>query len=177
MDAKELVLEQILILRCQTSDPGALSELIRRYEKPLRYFISRLLSEPASADDIFQDTWLAVLRRLSTLRKPEAFAAWLYRIARNKVYRQLRRKKKLIEIDESLGVPEGADEPTFSAADAADIHKSLSALKPQHKEVLMLRFLEQMSYQQLAQVLGCNVGTVRSRLHYAKTALKHELEK
>jgi RNA polymerase sigma-70 factor (ECF subfamily) len=176
MDAKERVLEQILILRCQTGDPGALADLIRRYEKPLRYFISRLLGNLGAAEDIFQDTWLAVLRRISTLRKPDAFAAWLYRIARNKVYRRLRRKKKLVEIKESLAIPEGAQEPTFSADDAAGIHKCLDRLRPEHKEVLMLRFLEQMSYKQMADVLGCNIGTVRSRLHYGRNALKQELE-
>ena len=73
-------------------------------------------------------------------------------------------------------MPEGAKEPTFSPEDAARIHKSMDRLKPQHKEVLMLRFLEQMSYQQMADVLGCNLGTVRSRLHYAKNALKQEME-
>jgi RNA polymerase sigma-70 factor (ECF subfamily) len=172
---KELILH-ILILRCQTGDPGALAELIRQYESPLRYFITRLLGDLETAEDIFQDTWLSVLRRISTLRKAEAFPAWLYRIARNKVYRQLSRKKRLAEITESLTVTENAEEHDFSPEDAARIHKSMEVLKPQHKEVLMLRFLEQMSYQQMAEVLGCNIGTVRSRLYYAKEALKKEME-
>ncbi len=177
MSSDEQLILQVLILRCQIGDPGALAELIEKYESPLRYFISRLLGDLEMTEDIFQDTWLSVLRCISTLKNADAFAAWLYRIARNKVYHQLRRKKRLTELNESLVVPDAVEEPTFSAEDAAAIHKSLTTLKPQDKEVLMLRFLEQMSYQQMAQVLGCNVGTVRSRLHYARAALKRELEK
>ena len=177
MSSDEQLILQVLILRCQIGDPGALAELIAKYEGPLRYFISRLLGGLEMTEDIFQDTWLSVLRRISTLKNADAFAAWLYRIARNKVYHQLRRKKRLTELNESLVVPEVVEEPTFSAEDAAGIHKSLTTLMPQYKEVLMLRFLEQMSYQQMAQVLGCDIGTVRSRLHYAKAALKRELEK
>lgn len=176
MSPDEQLILPVLILRCQIGDPGALADLIRQYERPLRYFISRLLSDSQMTEDIFQDTWLSVLRRIATLKNPQAFPAWLYRIARNKVYRQLRKRKRLAELDESVPVPEGANEPTFSAEDAARIHKSMERLKPQHKEVLMLRFLEQMSYHQIAEVLNCNLGTVRSRLHYAKDALKQEME-
>ena len=128
-------------------------------------------------EDIFQDTWLSVLRRIRTLKNAEAFGAWLYRIARNKVYHQLRRKKQLTEFNESLAIPNGAEEPSFGPQDAANIHKCLACLKPQHKEVLMLRFLEQMPYQQISRVLKCNLGTVKSRVYYAKLALKEELEK
>lgn len=176
MNSGNRLIEEVLILRCQMGDTDALAELIEQYQRPLRYFISRLLGDSKMTEDIFQDTWLIALRRISTLKKPDAFGAWLYRIARNKVYHQLRRRKQLAELNESLIVPEAVEEPTFSAADAAGIHNCLAGLKPQYKEVLMLRFLEQMSYQEMAHVLNCNLGTVRSRLHYAKAALKQELE-
>ena len=177
MSSDEQLMLQVLILRCQIGDQGALAELIRRYDKPLRYFISGLLGDSQMTEDIFQDTWLSALRRISTLKKPDAFCAWLYRIARNKVYHQLRRKKRLADIDDSTAVPNDPDEPTFAPEDAAMIHKALAKLKPEHREVLMLRFLEQMPYRQIAHVVGCNLGTVRSRLYYAKDALKQELEK
>ena len=60
--------------------------------------------------------------------------------------------------------------------DAAKLHRCLERLKPLHKEVLLLRFLEEMSYEQIADVLDCNIGTVRSRIFHAKLALKRELE-
>ena len=65
----------------------------------------------------------------------------------------------------------------FSPEDMAKVHICLQKLPPEYREVLMLRFLEQMSYQQISQVLNCKLGTVRSRLHYAKIALRKELEK
>ena len=177
MSPTEQLIEQVLILRCQTGDRDALVELIERYEAPLRYFISRLLTNSTMTEDIFQDTWLTVIRRIHTLRRLDTFSTWLYRIARNKVYRQLRRKKQLSELDENIAVLNDNEDQVFSPEDAAKVHRCLEKLRPEHKEVLMLRFLEQMSYQQISQVLGCNLGTVKSRIYYAKHTLKQKMEK
>jgi RNA polymerase sigma-70 factor (ECF subfamily) len=68
-------------------------------------------------------------------------------------------------------------EPEFSPADAARIHEGLARLNPAHREVLVVRFMENLSYEQIAELMNCNTGTVRSRLHYAKRALLHQLEK
>ena len=171
------LIEQLLLLRCQIGDKDAFAELIERYERPLRYFINRLLDNSELTEDIFQDTWLTVIRRIHGLREIDAFPAWLYRIARNKVYQQLRKKRNVSGLDENIAVVDHAEEDDFSVEDAAKVHKSLKELPPEYREVLMLRFLEQMSYQQISQVLDCKLGTVRSRIHYAKLALKKELEK
>ncbi len=174
--AAELI-EQLLLLRCQMGDKDAFAELIERYERPLRYFINRLLDNSELTEDIFQDTWLTVISRIHGLREIDAFPAWLYRIARNKVYQQLRKKRNVSRLDENIAVEDHAEEDAFSGEDAAKIHKCLKELPPEYREVLMLRFLEQMSYQQISQVLNCKLGTVRSRLYYAKLTLKKELEK
>ena len=129
------------------------------------------------AEDIFQDTWLTVIRRIHSLKKTDAFSTWLYRIARNKVYQQFRRKRKLSELNENIAVPNDTENDVFSTEDAAKIHRCLKELLPEYKEVLMLRFLEQMSYEQISQVINCRLGTVKSRIHYAKLALKKEMEK
>jgi len=105
------------------------------------------------------------------------FPAWLYRIARNNVYKELRRKRWLSTADETLVVQNDTEDILFSPADAAKIHKCLEKLKPEYKEVLILRFLEQMSYHDIAKVTNCNLGTVKSRIYYAKRALKREMEK
>jgi RNA polymerase sigma-70 factor (ECF subfamily) len=177
MKSSDQLIEQILVLRCQIGDKNALAELIGRYKAPLRYFINRLSANPEMAEDIFQDTWLTVIRRIHTLKKLDAFSIWLYRIARNKVYQQLRRKKMLSKLDENITVPNNTEDDDFSPENAAKIHKCLKELQPEHKEVLMLRFLEQMSYKQISEVLNCSLGTVKSRIHYAKLALKKEMEK
>jgi RNA polymerase sigma-70 factor (ECF subfamily) len=177
MSPGDKLIEQVLILRCQIGDKDALAELIERYQAPLRYFISRLSANPETAEDIFQDTWLTVIRRIHSLKKTEAFSTWLYRIARNKVYQRFRRKRKLFELNENIADPDYTENDVFSIEDAAKIHRCLKELLPEYREVLMLRFLEQMSYEQISQVINCRLGTVKSRIHYAKLALKKEMEK
>ena len=172
MSSSKQLAEQVLILRCQIGDRYALAELIRRHERPLRYFIVRLLGDSAIAEDVFQDTWLSVIRKIGSLREIDAFTTWLYRIARNRVYQELRKRKLLLPLDEDLEVPGNTENDAFSAEDAAKIHRCLEKLQPEHKEVLMLRFLEQMSYEQISKVISCNLGTVRSRIHYAKRTIK-----
>ena len=177
MDSREQLIEQMLILRCQMGDKEAFAGLIERYQRPLRYFVSRLLDDAQASEDLLQDTWLTVIGRISGLKKPEAFSIWLYRIARNKVYHQLRKKKVWSKLIENFEAPNEIEDDIVSLEDIAKVHECLKKLRPEHKEVLMLRFLEQMSYQQISQVMNCNVGTVRSRIYYAKLALKKELEK
>jgi RNA polymerase sigma-70 factor (ECF subfamily) len=169
-------LEQVLILRCQIGDEDAYAELINRYHRPLRYFISHLSDNTEMAEDIFQDTWVSVIRKIHTLRNLDAFPSWLYRIARNMVYQQLRRKKRLSEFKENIIVADETENSAFSPEDAAQIHKCLKELRPEQREVLILRFLEQMSYQQIGDVLDCNLNTVKSRIYYAKIALKRKME-
>jgi len=169
-------IDQILILRCQLRDRQAFAELIDRYQRSLRYFIARLVGNPDLADELSQETWLTVVSKIHTLRSAATFSVWLYRIARNKVYQELRRKKVTIELDENLEASDDTVDDLDAFEDAAKLHRCLEKLKPLHKEVLLLRFLEEMSYEQIADVLDCNIGTVRSRVFNAKLALKKELE-
>lgn len=177
MNSNDKIIEQVLVLRCQIGDKDAFAELINLYQAPLRYFISRLTIKPEMAEDIFQDTWLTVIRRIYSLKKLDAFPTWLYRIARNKVYQQLRRKKMQSMIDDNITVPNNTEDDIYSPEDAKEIHRCLKELIPEYREVLMLRFLEQMSYKQISEVTNCNPGTIKSRIHYAKLALKKEMEK
>jgi len=168
--------EQVLITRCQLRDRQAMAELIERYERPVRYFIRRLVNDADLADELFQDTWLTVIAKIHTLDHPERFTVWLYRIARNRVCQEFRRRKQVVELDESMEAPDSTEEEILSFEDAATLHRCLGELKPWQKEVLMLRFIESMPYDQIAEVLDCNIGTVRSRIHHAKQALKEKLE-
>jgi len=169
--------EQVLVLRCQAGDDRAFAELVERHHERLRYYAERLCGT-AAVDDILQDTWLDAYIHLPRLRAPAAFRAWLYRIARNKAFSDLRRRRRLPH-----SLPDGEwpaapqDEPQFSAEDAAQIRSCLERLSVEHKEVLALRFVEEMDYEEIAGVVGCPVGTVRSRLYYAKMALRREMER
>jgi RNA polymerase sigma-70 factor (ECF subfamily) len=168
--------ENVLLLRCRVGDRDALSELISRYSRRLRYFIGHLADSPEMTEDIFQDTWVRVIGKMHTLRNIESFTTWLYRIARNAAFQQLRKKMRTCELDDNIVPPDEEPRDAFSSEDAARIHDGLKKLHPAHREVLVLRFLEQMSYQQVADVLGCNLNTVKSRIFYAKLALKKEME-
>jgi RNA polymerase sigma-70 factor, ECF subfamily len=179
MNPIEQALERVLVLRCQAGDAGALEDLYRRYHRPLGYYLRRLLDDEQAAEDAQQEVWLTVYRRVRGLRAPEAFAVWLYRIAHSRAVNRLGRWRfeALSLGDPDVAAVEGefdADEP-FSPEDAADIHRALGRLRPEHREVLVLRFMEDLAYEQIAAVTGCNLGTVRSRLHYAKAALRREL--
>jgi RNA polymerase sigma-70 factor (ECF subfamily) len=175
MNLKDRLAEHVLILRCQMGDKEALAELIEKYHRPLSYFLSHLSDSTEMAEDLLQDTWVNVIRKIRTLRNLDAFPSWLYRVARNAAYQQLRRKK-VSKLNENMIVSEETTNDTFSAQDAVQIHACLKELHPEHREVLMLRFLEQMSYQQIADVLSRNINTVKSRIYYAKLALKKKME-
>ena len=116
-----------------------------------------------------------MVRRLSRLGSPRrsgTLTAWLYRIARDRTFRDLRKRRLIHASLDDIDVPaDAADEGEFTAEDAARIHAALDGLVPEHREVLVLRFLEEMTYEDIARVAGCLVGTVRSRLHYAKLRL------
>ncbi|MDB5353752.1 MAG: polymerase sigma factor, sigma-70 family [Phycisphaerales bacterium] len=184
MDPVERALEKVLVVKCQMGDSAALESLFLRHNRPLGYYLRRLLDRD-DVGDVQQEVWLAVVRRIRTLRVPEAFTVWLYRIARTKALDRLS-DRRLAPLDDGPACSEHSrradtlvddHEPDLSAADAADIHAAMKTLRPEHREVLALRFMEDLSYEQIAEVVGCNLGTVRSRLHYAKLALRQQLEK
>ena len=166
----------MLILRCQAGDEEALAAMIERYSVRLRLFLRKLSGNSAAADDLLQDVWLDVFQKINRLRVPEAFPAWLYRIARDKAYRELRRRSiARLVVDEPLDPEATVEDAPFSPEDAAAVRAAIDEIAPEHREVLMLRFIEGMSYEQIAQVIERPVGTVRSRIHYARIAIKAKL--
>jgi RNA polymerase sigma-70 factor, ECF subfamily len=177
-DPADRLYERVLVLRCQSGDEAAFAELVERYSPRLRYFLRKLLGDTHVAEDALQDVWLDVFRAVPRLADPAAFPAWLYRIARDRAYRALRSLRRvprsLVEGDLAEGVE---NDETFSAEDAARIHAALDELPPEQREVLVLRFLEEMTYEDIARVVGCPAGTVRSRIHYGKRALRRALER
>jgi len=165
-----------IVLRCQAGERAAFEELFEMYQPRLKYYIRRLDGD-SNVDDILQDIWLAVFKKIHKLKDARSFAIWLYRIARNKVYDRFRRKDRFVQLPEDEIPVSGSDEPTFDASDAERLHRALNTLKLYHREVLTLCFIEQMSYQSIADVIDCSIGTVRSRIFYAKQSLRTEMER
>jgi RNA polymerase sigma-70 factor (ECF subfamily) len=137
-----------------------------------------MLRDAQGAEDALQDVWLDVFRAVFRLADTGAFRAWLYRIARDRASRELRKRRPPAQPLEEGGPIDGrAEEAHFTAEDVERIHAALDELAAEHREVLVFRYLEAMTYEEIARVVGCQVGTVRSRLHYAKRALRGVLER
>ncbi len=187
-DQADLIYERLLVVRAQAGDDAAFAELVERFSPRLRYFLRKLLQpscrerppwRSGDAEDALQDVWVDVIRSLPRLNDPQALVAWLYRIARDRAFARLRKAKPHEQLRDEGTVADTTtdDDRDFSPEDAERIHAALDTLPPEQREVLVLRFLEDMTYEQIAVVTGCNLGTVRSRLHYAKRALRSVLEK
>jgi RNA polymerase sigma-70 factor (ECF subfamily) len=177
-DTTDRLYERILVLRCQAGDEAAFAELVQRYQPRLRYYLRKMLRDVHGAEDALQEVWLDVFRAVARLIEVGAFRAWLYRLARDRALRELRKRRlpsqPLEEVEEQ---DEAAEEAAFEAEDVERIHAALDELAAGHREVLVLRYIEDMTYEEIARVVGCQVGTVRSRLHYAKRALRGVLER
>ena len=165
------------VKRCQRGDRNAFEEIFRLYQPRLRYYIRCLDHSSANTDDLLQDVWMKVIKKIGTLKDVRAFTAWLYRITRNEVMSKLRLKEPFVGLsDEHLDIRVQVDEPAFNDEDAVRVHQALKKLKAHHREVITLSFLEQMTYKQIAELLGIRVGTVKSRVFFAKQSLFKELE-
>jgi RNA polymerase sigma-70 factor, ECF subfamily len=165
------------VLLAQAGDREALARLIDRYDRRLLYFIRRILGEHEGAFDVLQTVWLTVHRKLNSLRSPSAFRIWLFRIAHDHAVGALRKKTRQPVSMEALDLcddDETLAEPTFDNAEM--VHLGLQRLSVDHRRILTLRFLEDMKVDEIAEVLGCATGTVKSRLHYAKLALRRQIE-
>jgi RNA polymerase sigma-70 factor (ECF subfamily) len=177
-DPTERLYQRLLVVRCQSGDEEAYCELVGRFGPRLRYFLRKLLPYGDRADDLLQEVWIDVFRQLPRLQDVGAFTPWIYKIARGRAALELRRNGRTppaAELPEHTGAAQ--EEPTFSPEDAARIHSALDELPAEQREVLVLRFLEELSYEEIGGIVGCPLGTIRSRIHYAKAALQTLLEK
>ena|SRR5215469_7082700 len=176
MDRIEQLRLRLLVVKCQIGQRPAWEELYRRFNPAIGYYLRRLIGDENAAD-VQQEVWLIVVRNLARLNSPEAFVVWLYRIARSKAMALLGAEQKHVPLNEQTAQEiEDQEQEDFSAADARRVHAALEKLSPEHRDVLLLRFMEELSYEQIAEVVGCGVGTIRSRIHYAKSALRRQLE-
>ena len=178
-DLEKRIYEQVLVLRCQTGDETAFAELVEGYSPRLRYYLQKTFGRIDGAEDALQDVWFTVFGKLRDLADPGAFTTWLYRIAQRRAHDVLRKRRpssRPVQEAEQIADP-SVEDPDFSPEDGQRIHAALDDLALEHREVLVLRFLEDMTYEDIAAVTGCQLGTVKSRLHYAKRALRRVLER
>jgi RNA polymerase sigma-70 factor, ECF subfamily len=172
--------ERLLVLRAQVGDEAAFSELFRLFGGRTRRYLRSLLGDPA-AEDAQQEVWLTVYRRVGALTNPAGFRTWLFQITRNRAIdhlRRTRRERALHSDGESLPGLAAAPVDDDSGLDIEDhaVAAAMVALPATHREVLVLRFWEDLTYAEIALVVGVPVGTVRSRLFHAKRLVRECLE-
>lgn len=176
MTSKGDIYLELLALRCQRGQREAFQDLVRLWEKRLFYFIRRLVGSEQDAWDVLQETWIKALKGIRSLQDPRRLAVWLYQIARHSAWSRLRqtyRQQRRIDDDD---LTEVEAPPADCDDDAEVVHEGLGRLSPIYREVLTLFFLQDLSLEQIAQVTGVPLGTVKSRLHYARLALRQALE-
>lgn len=164
--------------RCQLGEPGAFDTLVSEMERPLFYYVMKLLGDEDAALDVLQEVWLKVFRGISALRVPEALRAWLYRVARGTALNHLRDDDARSWAEEPIDEA-GGHQPDEAAGIASEhalqVHEALDRIDRRYREVLVLLFLEGLSVSEIAAVVDIPEGTVKSRIHHAKKALREVL--
>jgi RNA polymerase sigma-70 factor (ECF subfamily) len=164
----------ILVARARLGDERAFERLVHVYTPRLIWFVRKLGLTEGEADDVVQETWLVAWSKLRCLRKMAVFRGWLYGIARNKSLQHLDKAREVPADD--LDVAAEIPDQVFFDRYLPYLDRGLDRISAIHREVLALRFLEEMTYVELAEATGVPVGTVKSRLHNGKLALRRELE-
>jgi len=173
-------------VRLRRGDPQAMVSLLERYQHRLYRFLLRMVHEPATAEDLFQQTWLRVAENVKRFDPSRGFEPWLFSIARNLTMDYFRRVR-----------PESLDEELPSGISRADtlpalqmsaveilmreqrtnrLSQALSEMSPIYCEVLTLRFEEEMKLEEIAEVLSLPLSTVKTRLRRALEAMRQKLE-
>jgi RNA polymerase sigma-70 factor (ECF subfamily) len=169
--------DEWLVVRCQLGERPAFDELIERWGAPVWKYVRRLSNSDDAADDIVQNVWLRVLRGIHKLRDGSKLRAWLFGIARRTLIDRLREQYAAREVSaiDDIDLP-ALDAPEDLETDLSMVERELAKLPVVEREVLTLFYLRELSLDEVADVLGVPVGTVKSRLFRARKILRREIE-
>lgn len=178
----EDIQDELLVLRCQDGEADALRALIARWQPKLGRFAWRLTGQRETARDLVQDAWLAIARGIGRLDDPARFRSWAYRIVRNRSVDWIRRRAVPRTAANELHNPaaERVADPSTEASVASETHRlwgELGKLPEEQRAILSLHYLDGMGVAEIARALDVPVGTVKSRLHYARNRLKQAMER
>jgi RNA polymerase sigma-70 factor (ECF subfamily) len=167
--------EQLPVAQARTGDPAAWDALFRRYQLPLYVFVFELVRDEQASLDVVQETFIAAARHIGGLREDGKFGSWLFGIAHQKCIQRWRKRTEVLldEIPEMPGeFDEGPDDLLIRREQEAAFMNLLEQLPPPQRTVLLLHFVEDFSIEEIADITEAQPGTVKSRLHYAKRALR-----
>ena len=173
--------EQLPVLQAKAGEPEVWDILFRRYQLPLYVYVFELVHDEQTSLDLVQETFIAAVRHIGGLRDDAKFGSWLFGIAHQKCIQRWRKQNnEEILLDE---IPDAPDESENSPDDLlirqeqeAGFMQLMNQLPPPQRSVLLLHFVEDFSLEEIAGITGTPIGTVQSRLHYAKKALRKLLE-
>lgn len=178
-------IEDIVLIRAYAKgDEKAFEILYYRYRQQLYGYLNNLTGGSSEADEVFSETWQKVIKKLPGYRDDGKFSAWLFRIARNVFIDRIRHNKpdKFVAMDAEDSIePTGSDmyspERELGRTDISKaIDAALDSLQPEQKEVFLLREEAQLSFREIAEIQGCSLGTVLSRMRYALKKLRFFLK-
>ena len=172
-----------LIKQCRDGNPAAFGELVSRYQDRLFNTVLRLVNNAEDARDVVQESFLHAYQSLHSFKGDSLFFTWLYRIAVNTAISMKRKQKPTLRIQ-----PGGEDQQAIDPLDQAEsnrpghaiemaeeertVHEALAKLSTEHRAVLVMKDMEGMKYEEMAEILGVPIGTIRSRLHRARLEMR-----
>lgn len=173
--------EQALVQRAQSGDVQAFEELVRIYRNDVYALSYYFVKNREEAWDISQEVFIKAYRSVKYFRGEASFKSWLLRIAANQCKDQLKKRRlDTVSFDEAIqadapGAELGPDRKTEANELGAAIQVAIDALPEKHRTAFLLREMEGLSYQEMAEAMACNIGTVMSRLHHARKKLQEAL--
>lgn len=178
--------EATLIAKSQQGDVEAFGELVSIYEKQVYTIAYRFMGNPEDASDLTQEAFVRAFRAISRFRGEASFKTWIYHIVANVCRDELRKRKKqaVVSLDAPIVTDDGyiareqedwslAPERVYESIELQEtIQELLNQLIPEYRQVLVLRELQGFTYEEIANILGCSLGTVKSRINRARKALR-----
>ena len=173
--------EQLPVAQARAGDTAAWDTLFRRYQLPLYVYVFELVHDEQTSLDLVQESFINAARHIGSLREDAKFGSWLFGIAHQKCILRWRKQARDEALREELAAapPDFEDDPAeflIRAEQEAEFMKLLNQLPLAQRSVLLLHFVEEFSLEEIAGITGARLGTVKSRLHYAKKALRRLIQ-
>jgi RNA polymerase sigma-70 factor, ECF subfamily len=162
----------------RSGDDEAFSALYERYRRPLYVFGARMLGSAEAAGDLVQDTFLGIYERRQELQSLRSFRGWLFTVGRNRCLTLLRQQKTRERLGADAGPGPRTDGPASmieSEEESRLVRRALAEMPPEHREVLVLREYQELSYREIAGITGATESAVKARLFRARQALAGRL--
>jgi len=182
-----------VVARAQRGREDAFSEIVRRYERPVFSLIFRMVRDSETAEDLAQDTFVKVLNHIDKYRPEFKLSSWLFKIANNVAIDHLRRRRldtvsmsgsphasSAQDIEATSFDVEGGGESPLEVLESRElgsaIERAIASLRPEYRSCVMLRHVEDRSYEEIAATLDLPLGTVKTYIHRARHQLREALE-